>query len=71
MVSVDNLGRKLCGILQSKSFRGNDVEFKYSVTGYQNSGSVKKKKTDYDVNVMWNFYVVLPLYFKFFCSRFS
>jgi hypothetical protein len=31
MVSVDNLGRKLCEILQSKSFRGNDVEFKYNV----------------------------------------
>jgi len=43
MVSVDNLGRKLCGILQSKSFRGNDVEFKYNVTGYKNRGSVKKK----------------------------
>jgi len=44
MVSVDNLGRKLCGILQSKSFRGNVVEFKYNVTGYQNRGGVKKRQ---------------------------
>jgi hypothetical protein len=44
MVSVDNLGRKLCSILQSKSFRGNDVEYEYNVTGYQNRGSVKKRQ---------------------------
>jgi len=32
---------------------------------------VLKKKTDCDVNIVWDFYVVLPLYLKFFSSLFS
>lgn len=40
MVTLDNLGKKLYGVLQSQSHKGNDLEFKYNVTESCNTGVI-------------------------------
>jgi hypothetical protein len=58
MVIQDNLGRKLCEILQSQSFGGNNLEFKYNFSESCNRANVStlaEIHTNRGVNILYNY----------------